>query len=131
MTESRMDLYVGQDVVCIDDKVPIAGGGVVKDANITEGQVYRVRWLGMAHLYPVGDYLGVKLDGVDSKFGEPWGVPDAPYAACRFRPVVKDPLAVFRQIAADPHGFKVTGPEGPTRAPGGEPAKREKEKEEV
>lgn len=131
MTESRMDLYPGVEVVCIDDKVPLSGGGVVKDANITEGQTYVIRWVGMAHLYTLGDYLGVKLEGVDSKFGEPWGVPDAPYAARRFRPLVKDPLAVFRQIAADPHGFKVTGPEGPTRTPGGEPAKREKVKEEV
>lgn len=131
MTESRHDLYVGCRVVCVDDKVPLAGGGVAKDANVTEGQVYRIRWLGMAHLYPIGDYLGVKLEGIDSGFGEPWGVPDAPYAARRFRPVVKDPLAVFRQIAADPHGFKVDGPEGPTRAPGGEPVKREKVRGEV
>ncbi len=113
MTESRHDLYVGCEVICIDDKVPLAGGSFVKDANITEGQTYRIRWLGMAHLYTIGDYLGVKLDGVDSKFGEVWGVPDAPYAAKRFRPLVKDPLAQFRQIAADPHGYKVTGPEQP------------------
>ena len=115
MTTARHDLYPGVEVVCIDDQVPIAGGGFVKDANITEGTVYRVRWVGMAHLYPIGDYLGVKLEGVDSGFGEPWGVPDAPYAARRFRPLVKDPLAWARQIAADPHGYVPTGPEGPVR----------------
>lgn len=131
MTESRHDLYVGVECVCVDDKVPIAGGGVVKDANITEGHVYRVRWVGMAHLYPVGDYLGVKLDGVDSKFGEPWGVPDAPYAARRFRPLVKDPIAMFRAIAADPHGFVVDGDEGPLRAPDDGGVVKEREKEEV
>lgn len=125
------DFHVGMAVVCIDDKVPLAGGATVKDANITEGQVYRVRWVGMAHLYPIGDYLGVKLEGVDSKFGEAWGVPDAPYAARRFRPVVKDPIAWARQIAADPH-TPVHGEEGPLR---GEPddggAVKEKELEEV
>lgn len=131
MTESRHDLFVGAEVVCIDDKVPIAGGGVVKDANITEGVVYKVRWLGMAHLYPIGDYLGVKLEGIDSKFGEPWGVPDAPYAARRFRPVVKDPLAIFRRIATDPE-FKIDGPECPTRGtPDDGGVEREKVKEEV
>lgn len=65
--------HAGMDVVCIDDQVPLAGGGFVKDANITKGVVYRIRWLGMAHLYPVGDYLGVKLEGIDSGFGEPLG----------------------------------------------------------
>lgn len=124
MTESRMDLYPGVEVVCVDDRVPLAGGGFVKDANITEGTVYTVRWVGMAHLYTLGDYLGVKLDGVDSKFGEPWGVPDAPYAARRFRPLVKDPLAWARQIAADPNGPLPEAPEGPVRVP-------EREKEEV
>lgn len=94
------DFHVGMLVQCVDDKVPLAGGGVVKDANIMEGQIYKVRWVGMAHLYPVGDYFGVKIDGVDSKFGEPWGVPDAPYAARRFRPLVTDPLAVFRGMLA-------------------------------
>lgn len=130
MTSPRHDLYVGCEVVCIDDRVPLAGGGVVKDANITEGQVYRVRWVGMAHLYTLGDYLGVKLEGADSGFGEPWGVPDAPYAARRFRPIVKDPTAIFKRIATDPD-FEIDAPEGPVR---GEPLpeeKREREKEDV
>ena len=108
-------LHIGQQVVCIDDKVPLAGGGTVKDANITEGQIYTVRWVGMAHLYVVGDYLGVKLEGIDSKFGEAWGVPDAPYAARRFRPLVKDPIALFRRIASDPNGPLPGAPEGPKR----------------
>jgi len=117
MTESRHDLYVGVEVICIDDQVPLEGGKFVKDANITEGQTYRVRWVGMASHYVFGDYLGVKLDGIDSRFGEAWGVPDAPYAARRFRPLVKDPLSIFRAIAVDPK-FEVDAPEGPMR---GEP----------
>jgi len=94
--------HVGQQVVCIDDKVPLENGSVVKDANITEGQIYTVRWVGMASHYVFGDYLGVKLEGVDSKFGEAWGLPDAPYAARRFRPLVKDPIAMFRKMLVDP-----------------------------
>lgn len=92
--------HVGQQVVCIDDKVPIAGGGSVKDAKITEGQIYTVRWVGMAHHYVFGDYLGVKLEGIDSGFGKPWGQDDMAYAARRFRPLVRDKLAVLRSIAA-------------------------------
>lgn len=114
MTESRSDLYPGVEVICIDDQVPLMGGGTVKDANITEGQTYRLRWVGMATHYVFGDYLGVKLEGIDSGFGEAWGQPDAPYAAKRFRPLVKDRLAVFRKIAASPHD-KIDGEEGPRR----------------
>lgn len=121
--------HVGMEVQCIDDQVPLEGGITVKDANITEGQIYRVRWVGMASHYVFGDYLGVKLEGIDSKFGEAWGVPDAPYAATRFRPLVSDPLAWARAIAADPSG-KVTGPEGPVRDEP-LPLEREKEKEGV
>jgi hypothetical protein len=90
--------HVNQQVVCIDDKVPLEGGKVVKDANITEGEVYTIRWVGMASHYVFGDYLGVKLEGVDSKFGESWGVPDAPYAARRFRPLVNDRLGSLRAL---------------------------------
>lgn len=129
---ARYDLYVGCDVVCIDDQVPLAGGTFVKDKNITEGVVYRIRWIGMTKDYVFGDYLGVKLDGVKSDMGGEWRNPDAPYNARRFRPVVKDPLAMFRQIAADPHDYEVTGPEGPVRGvPDDGDEVKEKELEEV
>ncbi|WP_206681887.1 CAP-Gly domain protein [Mesorhizobium sp. NZP2298] len=114
MTESRSDLYPGQEVICIDDQVPLADGTSVKDANITEGTIYRLRWVGMATHYVFGDYLGVKLEGVNSGFGEAWGQPDAPYNAKRFRPLVKDTIAVFRSIAADPTRT-IDAPEGPRR----------------
>lgn len=112
--------HVGQQVVCIDDKVPLAGGGSVKDANITEGQVYVIRRVGMAHHYVFGDYLGVRLDGIDSGFGKPWGQEDMPYAARRFRPLVEDRLAVLRSIAA-----------GEPLVPSIEEPKRERVKEGV
>jgi len=115
-----INIHVGQEVVCIDDQVPIAGGGTVKDANITEGRVYRIRWVGMAHHYVFGDYLGVKLEGIDSGFGKPWGQEDMPYAARRFRPLVRDRLAVLRSIAA-----------GGPLVPSIEEPKRERVKEDV
>ena len=90
--------YVRQQVVCIDDQVPLEGGASVKDANLTEGDIFTIRWVGMASHYVFGDYLGVKLEGVDSKFGEAWGIPDAPYAACRFRPLVADRLGSLRAL---------------------------------
>lgn len=131
MTESRSDLYPGVEVVCIDDQVPLADGTSVKDANINEGAVYRLRWVGMANHYVFGEYLGVKLEGVNSGFGEAWGQPDAPYAAKRFRPLVKDPLAFARRIAANPND-KIDAPEGPVRGkPVREGAPRRKVKEEV
>ncbi|MBZ9973543.1 CAP-Gly domain protein [Mesorhizobium sp. BR1-1-12] len=131
MTESRSDLYPGQEVICIDDQVPLADGSSVKDANITEGQTYRLRWVGQATHYVFGDYLGVKLEGINSGFGEAWGQPDAAYAAKRFRPLVKDPLAFARRIAANPHDA-INAPEGPVRGkPVREGAPKRKVKEEV
>lgn len=78
----------GDKVVCIDDKVPLAGGAVVKDGNLTEGEIYEVRWYGKETHYTLGTYYGVKLVGVDSKFGDAWATPDCAYDARRFRPVV-------------------------------------------
>jgi hypothetical protein len=123
--ESRHDLYVGVEVFCIDDKVPLADGTIVKDKNITEGEVYRIRWIGITKDYVFGEYLGVKLEGIKSDIGGEWRNPDAPYNARRFRPLVSDPLAIFKRIATDP-SWKVEGPEGPVRD---EPLPPEKEPE--
>lgn len=113
--------YVGQQVVCIDDQVPLEGGASVKDANLTDGDIYTLRWVGMASHYVFGDYLGVKLEGIDSKFGEAWGVPDAPYAARRFRPLVADRLGSLRALLV---------PGQPLAPSIEEPRRREKVKEE-
>lgn len=115
--------HVGQEVVCVDDKVPLEGGAAVKDAAITEGQVYTLRWVGMASHYVFGDYFGVKLEGVDSKFGEAWGVKDAPFAARRFRPLVNDRLASLRALQ-NPNQPIAPAPEEPRRVV----KKREEEK---
>lgn len=118
MTQPRHDLYVGCEVVCIDDKF----SGVTIPQGITEGQVYKIRWLGMFNSYVDGEFLGVKLEGVERGIDPTYGYDDPPYAARRFRPLVKDPLAWAKRIATDPE-FKVDAPEGPVR--------RVKEKEEV
>lgn len=106
--------HVNQKVVCVDDKVPIEGGGIVKDAYITEGQIYTLRWVGMTSHYVFGDYLGVRLAGIQMNETRDYGEPDCPYNARRFRPLVKDPIAVFSAIAADP-SQKINAPEGPVR----------------
>lgn len=106
--------HVNQEVVCVDDKVPLEGGIVVKDAAITEGTVYKIRWVGVATHYVFGSYLGVKLEGVDSKFGEAWGVKDAPFAARRFRPLVKDRLGSLRALLV-PNQPIAPAPEEPRR----------------
>lgn len=90
--------YVGQQIVCVDDQVPLEGGKTVKDANLNEGDIFTIRWIGMASHYVFGEYLGVRLEGVDSKFGEAWGMPDAPYSAKRFRPLVQDRIGSLRAL---------------------------------
>jgi hypothetical protein len=120
---------VGCEVVCIDDQF----ARVTIPQGITKGQVYRIRWLGIYETYVDGPYLGVRLDGVERGVDPTYGYDDPPFHARRFRPVAKDPLAVFRRIAADPD-FKVAAPEAPAR-PGGplpdDGGTREKEKEVV
>lgn len=127
--------HVGQEVVCVDDKVPLMGGAIVKDKEITEGQIYTIKWLGISNHYVFGEYLGVKLKGVDSRFGAENGMPHYPYNAKRFRPLVSDPLAVFRNMVVDPNGYKPDTPEGPVHPDGPLPddgeGVKEREKEGV
>jgi hypothetical protein len=113
--------YVGQEVVCIDAKF----SRVTIPQGITEGQIYKIRWIGEFTTYVDGTYIGVRLDGVERGVDPTYGYEDPPFAARRFRPLVSDPLIVFRQIANDPD-FEVGGPEGPSRE-----RVKEREKEEV
>jgi hypothetical protein len=108
---SMNQFYVGQQVVCIDDKFD----RVTIPQGITKGQVYVIRWLGMFNNYVDGEFLGVKLVGVERGTDPTYGFDDPPFAARRFRPLVKDPLASLRNIAADPDGYKPPAPEGPVR----------------
>lgn len=116
--------YVGQDVVCVDDKFE----RVTIPQGITEGQTYRLRWVGMFNSYVDGDYLGVRLEGVDRGIDPTYGYDDPPFAARRFRPLVSNPLEFLRQLAKDPD-LPVQGDEGPLHPDGPLPEpKREREK---
>ncbi len=123
---ARQDLYVGCEVVCIDDKF----AGVTIPQGITEGQTYTIRWLGMFNSYVDGDFLGVKLEGVDRGIDPTYGYDDPPYAARRFKPVVKGPIALFKRIATDP-SFEVEAPEGPLHPDGPLPEPKRKVEEVV
>ena len=124
---ARHDLYVGCEVVCIKAHYDTSQKTTIAP-ELVEGQVYKIRWLGMFNHYLDGEYLGVKLEGVERGVCPHWGYDDQPFYASRFRPVVKDPLALFKRIATDPE-FKIDGPEGPCRdTPLPE---REKQKEAV
>ena len=117
--------YVGQDVVCVDDKFE----RVTIPQGITEGQVYKLRWVGMFNSYVDGDYLGVRLEGVDRGIDPTYGYDDPPFAARRFRPLVSNPLEFLRQLAKDPD-LPVQGDEGPLHPDGPLPEPK-REKEEV
>ncbi len=122
--------FVNQDVVCIDAKQP---ANTTLPSELTEGQTYKIRWIGIHRHYLEGEYVGVRLEGIDRGTCPIWGDVDTPFRADRFRPLVSDPLAQFRQIATDP-SYKVTGPEGPVRdepLPDDGEGVREKEKEGV
>lgn len=119
--------HVGQDVVCVDDKFE----RVTIPQGITEGQTYRLRWVGMFNSYVDGDYLGVRLEGVDRGIDPTYGYDDPPFAARRFRPLVSNPLEFLRQLAKDPD-LPVQGDEGPLHPDGPSPApKRVKESEDA
>ncbi|WP_245429545.1 hypothetical protein [Mesorhizobium sp. DCY119] len=120
--------YVGQEVVCIDAKyAPIQNVSI--PCELVEGQIYTIRWIGEFNNYIDPPFIGVRLVGLDRGVDPTYGYDDPPFAARRFRPLVKDPIAVFRQIAADPD-FKVTGPEGPVRdVPDDGQGVKEREKE--
>jgi hypothetical protein len=97
------NIHVNQQVICIYDKVPIESGVMVKDAQITEGEIYTIRWVGPTSHYVFGDYIGVRIEGIVAQFGMAYGDPDCPYNAKRFRPLVTDPIALFRSYLVDPN----------------------------
>jgi hypothetical protein len=109
--------FVGQEVVCVkadhepSQRTTLASG-------LVEGEVYRVRWLGIFVHYVDGEYLGIKVEGIDRGTCPSFGYVDPPYRADRFRPVVKDRLATFRNLLAPNEGDKrylPAAPEGPRR----------------
>ncbi|WP_246679532.1 MULTISPECIES: hypothetical protein [unclassified Mesorhizobium] len=120
--------HVGMQVVCVDAKVP---PHVTIPLGLKEGAIYVIRWIGPHNSYVDGEFIGVRLEGVERGQCPTYGHDDPPFNAKRFRPLVSDPLAIFRRIATDPD-FKIDAPEGPVRdRPTREGAPRRKVKEEV
>lgn len=77
-------IQVGDDVVCIDAKI-----FDLQYIEVKEGETYRVRWVGPCSSYMNGDYIGVRLDGINRGVCPEFGDEDPPFNARRFRPVVK------------------------------------------
>jgi len=118
--------YVGQDVVCVDNGQPKS---TTLPSELVVGQVYKIRWIGIYNHYLDGEYVGVRLEGIDRGICPIWGYDDPPFRAERFRPLVKDPIALFRRLATDPD-YKIDAPEGPLH-PDGPLKEPEREKEVV
>lgn len=121
------DFYPGQEVVCVDAKTPPR---TTIPLPIEEGKTYVLRWVGPYNSYVDGEFIGVRLEGIERGVCPTYGHDDPPFHSRRFRPLVKDTLAIFRRIAADPD-FKIDAPEGPVR---GKPVREgapKRKKEEV
>jgi hypothetical protein len=88
--------FVGQEICCIDDTFK----NVTQDQLIREGEVYKIRWIGMFEHYAFGEFLGVKLEGIDRGEDPELGYDDMPFAARRFKPVVPDRLGSLRGLLA-------------------------------
>jgi len=87
--------YVGQDVVCIDAGQPPS---TTLPSELTEGAIYKIRWIGPYEHYLDGEYIGVRLEGIDRGTCQIWGYVDPPFRATRFRPLVADRLGSLRAL---------------------------------
>lgn len=93
------DFYVGQKVVCIDDKFK----NVSIDQLIRKDEIYTIRWVGMYSHYIDGEFLGIKVAEIfrgDDDGPEGYGAADMPYRASRFRPLVEDKISSLRKLLA-------------------------------
>jgi hypothetical protein len=77
-------IRAGDDIVCIDDSTLQE-----QYLGIKEGQTYKARWVGPVRTYLGGDYIGVRLVGINRGVCPHFGDEDPPFAARRFRPLVK------------------------------------------
>ena len=86
---------VGDQVVCIDAKV-----GFEQFIEIKECEIYEIAWIGPFEHYTQGRYIGVRLKGVDRGICPQFGYDNPPFAARRFRPLVRDKLSSVRGLLA-------------------------------
>lgn len=111
----RHDLYVGQDVVCVDASTP---SNTTIDMGLVEGHVYKIRWLGMYNNYVDGEFLGVRLVGLARGKDPTYGFDDPPFHNRRFMPLNKDPLAQFRNMLTGKDAYVPWSHEGPLHPDG-------------
>ncbi|QNQ43079.1 hypothetical protein [Brucella intermedia] len=86
---------VGDQVVCIDSSV-----GFEQFIEIKEGKAYTISWIGPFEHYTQGNFIGVRLKGVDRGICPQFGYDNPPFAARRFRPLVRDKLSSVRGLLA-------------------------------
>lgn len=113
-TNGTWQFHVGMQVVCIDDSTMPE-----QYLEVKAGEVYTLAWVGIHESYIAGEYLGVRLVGVNRGRCPEFGDLDPPFRATRFRPLKNDPLSSLRSLLA-----------GKPLAPSIEEPKREKVKEE-
>jgi hypothetical protein len=82
----------GDEIVCIDDGIRHE-----QYLGIRAGETYKARWVGPVTSYMNGDYIGVRLEGINRGACPEFGDEDPPFNARRFRPVVK-PSAPVREL---------------------------------
>ncbi|PWL18800.1 hypothetical protein DKP76_06970 [Falsochrobactrum shanghaiense] len=90
-----MTFHVGQQVVCID-----GAAGFEQTVEVEEGAIYTVSWIGPFDHYIHGNYIGVRLVGIDRGECPQFGYKNPPFAARRFRPLVRDKLSSLRGLLA-------------------------------
>ena len=86
-----MSFAPGDEVVCVDDSR-------LKEV-LREGQHYVVRWSGASVHSIVGHYAGVRLIGIERVTTPADAMEDPPFRAERFRPVKRETIEIFRQMA--------------------------------
>jgi hypothetical protein len=96
-TNGTWQFHVGMDVVCIDASQP---GYTSAPSDLKAGATYRLRWVGVVNRYPDGEFLGVKLEGLDRGECQAFGDNDPPFRATRFRPLVTDRLGSLKALLA-------------------------------
>ncbi|KAB2671070.1 hypothetical protein F9K77_14025 [Ochrobactrum sp. LMG 5442] len=89
------NFHVGQQVVCIDSAV-----GFEQLIEIREGEIYTISWIGPFEHYTQGSFIGVRLKGVYRGICPQFGYDNPPFAARRFRPLVRDKLSSIRGLLA-------------------------------
>jgi hypothetical protein len=94
-TNGTWQFHVGMQVVCIDDSTMPE-----QYLEVKPGEIYTLSSVGIHESYIAGEYLGVRLVGIDRGICPQFGDLDPPLRTTRFRPVVPHRLASLRSLLA-------------------------------